>query len=172
MQTSDQWWDSIKTDKSKINEWLQRQYAGEKFAADRINELVETTPEKHKATMREIARQEYQHAEWINEYLVSNNIEQLDHDTVQRYWKETCPDMHAVDFQTLTAIATHAETMRLERISVIANDDSSDLQTIFKNILVDEVWHAKAFNAMTTVDHLDQTRYNHDKGMNALGLTI
>ena len=77
------------------------------------------------------------------------------------------------DIATGTAVAAHAEGMRLERIRVIADDESApvDIRDTFTKILKDEVWHEKAFTNLSTPDALGATMGDYKLGREALGLT-
>lgn len=174
MKTSKQWWDEVKASPEAINEWLQKQYTGEVTAADRIVRLGEQFDANPKAQkiLATIAAQEAQHAEWIRALLVVRGINPEVGNAEKRYWAKTLPGI--VDFETGAAVAAHAEKMRLERIQVICDDEDApwDIRYTFKKILKDELWHEKAFRALSTDDALEKTLHGHEEGRESLGLVI
>lgn len=175
MKTSKQWWEEIKADNTKLENWLQRQWRGEVTAAYRILRLasyVDQNSREYKI-LDKIADQERQHARWIEEILESRGIEVLVDDiknAEQRYWAQTLPSIK--DFVTGTAVAAHAEKMRLERITEIANDETApeDIRSVFKKILVDEVWHESAFRNLSTPEAMAAMSGSHELGKQSLGL--
>ena len=176
MKTSKQWWDEIKSSEIKTAAWLRKQWRGEVTAAQRINKLAEqhATNNRERSVLAQIAGQEETHASWIKTLLSNRNIEVDDTDIVEaeeRYWAKTLPGIK--DFATGTAVAAHAEGMRLERIRVIADDESApvDIRDTFTKILKDEVWHEKAFTNLSTPDALGATMGDYKLGREALGLT-
>jgi len=173
MKTSAQWWAECKADPAKFNRWLQRQYTGEVTAAGRIRDLATKfgVEGRNARIIEVIAQQEEQHASWIRELLEARGIKVEVQAAEDRYWAETLPGI--TDFITGTAVAAHAEGMRLERIKVIADDEDApaDVRYFFQKILRDETFHENAFLNMTTPEALDATRGNHELGEKALGLT-
>jgi rubrerythrin len=176
-QTPQAWWNATKNNEAKFGDWLVKQYRGEVTAAVRIVQLGEkfdVTPTS-KRILNMIAEQERTHAEWIKALLVSRGIEVPvveQEQAEQRYWAATLPGIES--FATGTAVAAHAEEMRLARIRVIADDESApaDVRSTFKRILKDEEWHASAFKALSTDTALAATLNAHEAGMEALGLSI
>jgi rubrerythrin len=177
MKTSQQWWDEVKSDEMKTKAWLRRQWRGEVTASFRIQRLAkqftDEESQEHKI-LNAIAHQEEQHASWIKELLDARGIEVDGTDIASaenRYWAETLPGIK--DFTTGTAVAAHAEGMRLDRIRVIANDKQApeDIRDAFTKILKDEVWHEAAFTKLSTPEAMEETRHNHRAGLEALGLT-
>lgn len=166
---SKQWWEAVKQDTNKLNNWLKKQYFGENQAYIRITELSERFDNK---TLKVIADQEKQHSEWIRDYCLSKNIDISNIQHEERYWKEVNMDFESLE--EAAAVGAHAEKMRLERIEVIANDPSfcPDLSDIFKNILKDEIFHERAFKDMTTEELYELNRHNHEKGAEKIGLTV
>jgi len=77
-------------------------------------------------------------------------------------------------FEEIAGAGHHAETMRLLRITELANDQEidADIREVFSNILPDEEFHAKAFAAMSTEDAIEATRELHNIGLEMLGLEI
>lgn len=173
MKTSQEWWKEVKNDPIKLQYWLQKQYIGEVTAADRIRQFRDDhAPIKHHKVLNIIANQESQHAEWIKELLINRGIEAMLSDPNQRYWKETLPGIE--DFETGSAVASHAERMRLERIRVIANDVTGpfDIVQTFLKILPDEEFHEKAFAYMSSPEAMQATLKNHEAGAISLGLVV
>lgn len=173
MKTSAQWWAECKADPEKFNRWLQRQYTGEVTAAKRINQVFAKHPPQNDRwwpVIQEIAAQEQAHAEWIAILLRNRGIEPKIEESDKRYWLETLPGID--DFFTASAVAAHAEAMRLERIKVIAEDPDApeDVRNTFDRILRDELFHERAFRTMTSPEAYEATRDNHELGREALGL--
>ncbi len=174
-KTSQEWYDGIKNDPTKINDWLINQYHGEVTAAERIRELIlcYTPPGNHTkwAELVElIATQEEQHAEWIAELLANRGLEAKKLIKDERYWDNTINQI--TDWDTGCAVAAHAEEMRLQRIRVICADSATakDIKEVFDKILVQEEFHAKAFKEFTTDDAMQRTLEGHLAGLNQLGL--
>lgn len=176
MKTSQEWWNDIKTSDIKIAAWLRKQWRGEVTASYRIKKLSSqyATTEKECNILLTIAVQEETHASWIKDLLDNRNIEVNDSSIVEaeeRYWAKTLPGIK--DFATGTAVAAHAEGMRLERIRVIARDETApaDIRETFVKILKDEVWHEKAFTQLSTTKALNSTLGDYKLGREALGLS-
>ena len=174
MQTAASWWESVKSDENKINEWLIKQYRGEVTAAERIVKFSEqyAKTDYQANILHVIAGQEKQHAEWIYGLLESRGIEPVVENAEKRYWAKTLPSIES--FETGAAVAAHAEGMRLARIRVIASDEDapSDIRRVFENILKDEEWHEKAFTKLSSSEALEATKENHEAGVVALGLVL
>ena len=176
MKTSTQWWSEVKSNDSKMADWLKKQYRGEVTASYRIRKLSEQYVDKEskEATiLAKIAEQEETHAQWVKELLDSRNIAVDATDIEQaesRYWAKTLPGI--TSFETGTAVAAHAEGMRLERIRAIANDDQSpeDIRDVFTKILKDEIWHESAFTHLSKAEALKATEGDDKLGREALGL--
>lgn len=169
-QTSVQWWNKTKKDGRKLVDWLQNQYHGEVTAADRIEQYCTSqAPEEWKEMLKTIAMQERMHAVWVGDLLKRRGHEPAVLVKDERYWNVT---LEISDFESATAVAAHAEKMRLERIEVIANDlkGPGDVRNVFKRILRDERFHAKAFEKMAGPVAMDKTRAAHELGLEALGL--
>lgn len=172
MKTSAQWWEETKSSPAKLVEWLHKQYTGEVTAAARINLMgmrfnVST---KAKSILAAIADQETQHAAWIGELLTARGETPSIGESENRYWKDTLPGI--TDFEHGSAVAAHAEKMRLQRIEVISNDPQApeDIRLAFTKILKDELWHEKAFRSLSTPSALQATLANHEAGAATLGL--
>lgn len=174
MQTAASWWESVKSDEAKINEWLIKQYRGEITAVERIMQfgLQYAETEHQSKVLHAIAAQEKQHAQWIRELLETRNIEPVVENAEKRYWANTLPGIES--FETGAAVAAHAEGMRLARIRVISSDEDapSDIREVFKKILKDEEWHEQAFTQLSSPEALEATKSNHEAGLEALGLVL
>lgn len=175
MKTSQQWWDEVKVDQSKLIDWLKDQYHGEVTAAGRIqtlflDDLIKLTPEQTNTILR-IAKEEFTHARWVKKLLANRGITAEVLIKEERYWNKVLPAGKA-SVEELAAIAHLAETMRLERIQVIAEDKTAphDIRKVFKKILPMEFNHAKWFAEMTNENSVIAAKVNHIEGMNALGL--
>jgi hypothetical protein len=177
MKTSQQWWDEVKVDQAKLIDWLKDQFHGEMMAAIRVQRLFLDGPVKlptdQRAIILRISREEMLHARWIKKLLTNRGIAAEILIKEERYWNKVLPADES-DAQELAAIAHLAETMRLERIQVIAEDKTAphDIRKVFKKILPMELNHAKWFAEMTTEACVDAARDNHNLGLNALGLVI
>lgn len=119
------------------------------------------------------------HAQWMYEIarLYMPEVQHIPESG--RYWDEVeaTESMDEDNLQYACAIAAHAETMRLERITCIATDDAFGsanplLQKYFKQILKDESFHAKAFARLAGEEAMERAKANHHRGMEALGLVI
>ena len=172
MTDSKTWWDSVKVDKTKVNQWLVKQYRGEVTAAGRIETLRDNYPttDKQYKTLTIIAGQERQHANWVLALLEARGITPDVAHAEDRYWKKTLPGIK--DFATGTAVAAHAEKMRLSRIKVISEETAApkDIVDVFNKILHDEIFHEKAFRSMSNWWALENTKHNQKLGEEVLGL--
>lgn len=165
MKTSQEWWDETKADEEKLNLWLQRQCYGEEHAYNRIIALAE---QFGNPTLHKIALDEFAHFHWIKRYLTDHNIPLLmEHN--ERYWKEI--NLQFENVNQIGAVGYHAEAMRLERIKVIAADETMpELAALFTRIMHDEEFHVTAFKALTTEEEIEIAKIDHEQGMIALGL--
>lgn len=173
MKTSAQWWAETKADPEKLIDWLKRQYTGERTAVVRLEKLLADYPPenpKYLAVVRTIIAQEAQHADWVGELLIARGVELEVGESENRYWAETLEGIDS--FDTGSAVAAHAEAMRLERIGVIANDEDApaDIREVFRKILPDEKFHTNAFQFMASEEALEATAGSHQLGLKALGL--
>lgn len=173
---SNEWWSNVKANETTLHSWLKDQVHGERLAAKRLAEWHNAFngPAFYKRGLDTIAKQEAQHAEWIAELLATRGIADEPRDKDDRYWKETLPEEFlAMPEQELAAIGAHAEGMRLERIRVIAEDNTApaDIRSVFVKILVDELFHEKFFRKMAGAEAMAKAKDNHDAGRKALGLT-
>jgi len=165
-KTSQQWWNETVADLSKLEGWLQRQCYGELKAHERI--LALSKKFNNNFILEKIAGDELKHHLWLKEYLISNGIPLLsEHE--ERYWKEINMDFKTIE--EMAAVGHHAEMMRLERIRVIAQDESLPfLSNMFKYILLDEEFHAEAFKKLSNEQQIELAKVDHAQGMLALGL--
>lgn len=172
MKNSKVWWNEVKTDSVKFNDWLIKQYRGEVTAASRIESFAEkyATSSRDKKILKVIAGQEKTHANWVLDLLKSRNIKPDIEHAEDRYWKETLPEIES--FETGAAVGAHAEAMRLDRIKAICEDELApvDVRSVFKKILRDELFHERAFRNMAGVEAMLATENAHNKGKELLGL--
>jgi rubrerythrin len=172
MKTSLTWWNEVKASPSLLKDWLVKQYRGEVTAADRIRTLADNyaTTGLQRKTLEVIASQEETHASWVLGLLNARGIMPCSENAEDRYWAATLPGIE--DFETGSAVAAHAEKMRLERIQVICEDQEApeDIRSVFSRILKDELFHERAFRQMSTPAALAKTQDNHELGRTALGL--
>lgn len=175
MKTTAQWWEDVSTSPSKLEDWLKDQYYGEQTAAVRIRGLLDAYPEitaKQRAIINRIADDEEQHAIWVKGLLNTRGIPVIEfhRDKAERYWSKVLSD-EPLTFSQICAIGHHAEVMRLDRINLLAADKRfTDIAEVFGKILPDELFHAKAFCAMSTTADIEAARGRHNDGLNALGL--
>lgn len=185
MHTSLEWWNKTKASKNALNSWLIRQYRGEVTAASRIIRLGEkfsdTIPSGYQSVLDTIAKEEARHAGWIKDLISGHSLDLRRSMNIaaaelnkaeERYWKDALSGIDT--FEKGSAIAAHAEAMRLERIRTIAEDEDCDrdINEVFNLILLDEEFHERSFRAMTTDSAMSETLSNHQAGMQALGLEI
>jgi rubrerythrin len=174
MKTTKQWLTEVKADPAKLTQWLERQYIGEALAADRIKTLANSqNGTRFSKVLDRIAADEFKHASWVAKLLVDRGIK-IPTPTMEdtRYWEPILDNLHT--FEEITGAGHHAETMRLLRITELANDTEidADIREVFKQILPDEAFHAKAFAAMSTETAIESTRELHNMGLEVLGLEI
>lgn len=175
--TSAEWWEGVKSDPEHLAQWLRRQYVGELAAVNLLSELLirfgSQASDREWITVHKVMCQEAQHGRWIKGLMDSRGIApESDATTDRRYWAEVLP--HVNSFAEGCAAGFHAESMRLQRIRAIANDEQVptelvDIQHVFRNILPDEEWHETAFDEMR--NGLTLTRY-HEAGLEALNLVM
>jgi rubrerythrin len=121
--------------------------------------------------LRGILVDEVKHSCWIGELLEARGIKPEILIKDERYWKETLPTMEGQSFEHLCAVGHLAESMRLDRIALLAKDERyKDVAKVFTRILPDEEFHTKLFAALSTPEAIVGAKENHDKGLNALGL--
>lgn len=172
MQTTEQWWNRVSNSEEEMVNWLKDQYHGEVTAEKRIRDLIEQYNLRHEKAViiGKIADDEKQHAEWVKGLLEVRGIPAEVLVKEERYWNKVLPKGD-VSFEEICAIGHLAETMRLDRIRLLAKDERfQDIAEVFERILPDEVFHAKAFGWLSTPEHIERARENHESGMNAIGL--
>lgn len=166
------WWTNTKKSNARITSWLQKQFIGEARAAGRLKGYLDKfNPEpKVRKVVEKIAGQEGKHADWIQDLLDARAaVPNLRHE--DRYWKHTLNDINS--FDDLCGIAWAAENMRLARIRTIVEDKDAptDIRNTFKKILKDEIFHEKAFKALSSEVSKRKALVNHVKGLKAIGLS-
>ncbi len=173
MRTSAEWWEATKADPKRFTDWLQDQYHGEITAVSRIGKFRGTfteTGSDEDTILRIIQGQEYTHALWIKDLLVSRGIAPRVLMKTERYWDQTVGGIDSLE--TGAGVAAHAELMRLERIRTIVEDTEApkDVREVFERILPQEEFHAKAFTKMAGEAGMVATAAAHKNGLLALGL--
>ena len=174
LRDSRAWWAALKLDPPAFTAWLLDQYRGEATAAGRIEMLRDAfaTPGTRAHTLLGvIAGQERRHAVWVGDLLTTRGIAPQVAPKRERYWKPTLEVIR--DLETGCAVGAHSERMRLERIEVIAADPEApaDVRDVFRRILPEERFHARAFAELAGAEALAATRDAHELGRLALGLT-
>ena len=175
-RTTAQWWEEVSNDPEKMIDWLKKQYHGERTAADRIQDMILNIPGNAKDAWRRrvlngIVVDEIKHAIWVEDLLKSRGIAPAILEKEERYWNETLPAAEGKSFEYMCAGGHLAETMRLDRIKLLAEDSRfSDIAEVFQKILPDEEFHAKLFAVLSTPEDIEEARKYHNEGMNALGL--
>jgi len=175
MRTSTEWWAETKADPEKIINWLKNQYHGEAVASERIRKFILPTMDgKYQFMVERIADDEEKHASWVGELLATRGITPAILQKEERYWKEVITEDFTSDGNYAAAVAAHAEEMRLERITVIMNDEEApaDIKKCFTNIYKDELFHAKGFKLIAGDTYYNQASAQHAKGLEALGLIV
>lgn len=172
-RTTREWWKDVSNDPEKMVEWLKKQYHGEVTAEARIRSMIDKYGLKGKEAyiIRRIADDERKHAEWVKQILHKRGIPAEILDKEERYWNETLPAAEDKSFSYMCAVGYLAESMRLDRIKLLASDKRfADIAVTFNMILADERYHAYAFKTMTTPEDIEQATPYHNSGLNALGL--
>lgn len=172
LRTTDQWWTDVSSDPVKMIRWLKSQYYGESTAVDRVLSLIEiyNVTGKNKLLLEKIAADERNHAMWVKGLLLNRGIDDVLLKRDERYWDAAMEELPET-FELACAIGYHAETMRLDRIQLLAEDERfEDIAAVFTKILKDELFHAQALKTLTTPDAIAATYSKHIAGKNALGL--
>lgn len=177
LETTQQWWDRVSNSDDEMVKWLKAQYHGEVTAAERISGCLITYDEVTLGSLEEtiivsIVSDELQHAKWVRKLLTARGITAEVLQKEERYWNEVLPKTLEVNtFSYFCAVGHLAETMRLDRISLLASDDRfEDIAKVMSDIYPDEVFHARAFKEMSTKADIAKAREFHNIGMNAIGL--
>lgn len=174
MKTTQAWWDEVSNSQEKMDNWLKDQYHGEVTAEKRIRELATkyALTNSQVKLIHKVADDEKMHAEWVKELLIARGISAEVLVKEERYWDKVLPTQD-VSFEYMCAIGHLAETMRLERIQLLAADTRFiDIAKVFSKILGDEIFHSKAFKVMSTPEDIELARKCHKDGLNAIGLVI
>jgi rubrerythrin len=169
-RTSREWWSVVKATPGAMIAWLEKQYHGEIGAAERIERHCRGGDPRWNETLLRIAADERRHAEWVGDLLRARGVEPVRREGPERYWERTLGQIRS--FENAAAVAHHAETMRLERIRVIAGDPDAptDVRDVFARILPDEDFHARAFAAMSTPAAIERARPAHLSAQASIGL--
>lgn len=176
MASTAEWLDRVLANEQELYHWLTRQYVGEVTAARRISNILDQypdLPESIRKCINKIVQDEIAHAEWVKGLLETRNIPLPSMDGAEeRYWKPVLNEVH--NFETVAAAGHHAESMRLVRITALANDERvpHDIRSVFARILPDEQFHAVAFGRMSTPEAIAEMAPHHQAGLEMLGLEI
>lgn len=173
--TPAQWWEKTKADEGLIINWLKNQYHGEAIAAERIRQYILPHFEgKYGFLVERIAEDEDKHASWVGELLKNRGVTPEILKKEERYWRQVMTEEFKEDGNYAAAVAAHAEEMRLERITVIMNDESApvDIRNTFTQIYRDELFHAKGFKLIAGDEYYNKASENHARGVEALGLIL
>jgi len=177
MTTTQEWLNKVTNSKDELNHWLTRQYIGEVTAAHRIEGLQEheEVDGKQRYLLGKIAMDESQHASWIKQLLINRGLELPEvtlQDAEKRYWKPVFDNAWGAD--DCFAAGAHAEEMRLHRIkAIVASEEiDEDIRKVFRAILPDEEWHAKAFKHLASEEALVKMKPHHEAGLKLLGLEV
>jgi len=174
MKTTKEWWDKVSKSEDEMVNWLRDQYHGEITAAKRItdsktNYNISKLEEK---LIDSIAKDEYRHAKLVKQLLINRNIKPEILTKEERYWNKVLPNvLEENTFTYFCAVGHLAETMRLDRIQLLASDKRfKDIAEVFMSIYPDELLHARAFKEMSTDEDIEKAKKFHNIGMNAIGL--
>lgn len=174
MQTTEQWWAEVKRSPEKMVEWLKAQYHGEAAAEDRIRQAIArfNLIGLEATLISSVADDEAKHKIWVAKLLHDRGIPVEILKKEERYWNEVLPkDMEEDTFEYFCAIGHLAETMRLDRISLLASDEQfSDIADVMLRIYPDEVFHARVFKEMSTPKSIEKAIKYHNLGKNVIGL--
>jgi rubrerythrin len=174
MKTSEQWWDEVKASPEKFNNWLKLQYHGEATAEKRIRSAIEkfSLTGFEARCIESVADDEKRHAVWVAKLLKDRGIEPEVLEREERYWNEVLPEVYEKNtFTYFCAVGSLAETMRLERIMILASEpEYADIADVFKKIYSDEIFHARIFKELSTKEDIAHAEQFHNMGMNAIGL--
>lgn len=173
LRTTDAWWLEVSSCPTRMIAWLKSQYYGESTAVDRVLFLISHYNVKgtNKMLLEKISSDERNHAMWVKGLLLNRGIDEVLLEREERYWAAALVDGLPETFELAAAIGHHAEVMRLDRIQLLAADERfEDIAAVFKKILKDELFHAKALGLMSTPEAIEATRHMHIAGANALGL--
>ena len=173
-ETTKQWWARVSSSEEEMIKWLKAQYHGEATAESRIRASIEKyslTGVKAKL-INSIADDEAKHTKWIAKLLLKRGITPEILQKEERYWNEVLPkELEQNNFRYFAAVGHLAETMRLDRITLLASDDRfKDIARVMSKIYPDELFHARAFKELSNKNKIKQAKKYHTAGMNAIGL--
>lgn len=173
-ETTQEWWDRVSGNPEEMINWLKAQYHGEATAKDRIFSAIETynLTGLEAKIIKSIAADEAVHTMWVKKLLLDRGITAEILQKEERYWNEVLPKVLEEDtFSYFCAVGHLAETMRLDRITLLAADTRfADIAEVFLNIYPDELFHARVFREMSTSEDIEKAIEFHNLGMNAIGL--
>jgi rubrerythrin len=169
METTQEWWNRVSNSDEEMVKWLKAQYHGEATAEARIREAISRfnlTGLKAKI-ITSIADDESKHTKWVAKLLLSRGITPEILKKEERYWNETLPkELEENSFKYFCAVGHLAETMRLDRISLLAADTRfTDIAEVMTMIYPDELFHARAFREMSNKKTIKEARVYHNMGM-------
>lgn len=174
LETTKEWWNRVSNSETEMVKWLKAQYHGEATAEQRIRQSIE----KYNLTGLEanlitsIADDEAKHTKWVKTLLITRGITPETLQKEERYWNEVLPStLENPSFQYFCAVGHLTETMRLDRISLLAADKRfTDIADVMANIYPDEALHVRIFKELSTPDAIEEAKKYHHLGMNAIGL--
>lgn len=173
-ETTKQWWKRVSSSEEEMVKWLKAQYHGEATAEKRIREAISRfnlSGVKAKI-IKSIADDEAKHTVWVKKLLVDRGITPEILKKEERYWNEVLPaELEENKFKYFCAVGHLAETMRLDRISLLASDERfKDIAEVMQKIYPDELFHARAFGVLSNKKQVAKAKKYHNLGMNAIGL--
>jgi rubrerythrin len=173
-KSTKEWWDKVSNSPEEMTNWLKNQYHGEVTAEARIRDSIKVFGLKglKAKIINSIADDEAKHASWVADLLVARGIQPKVLVKKERYWDSVLPkDLKVVSFKYFAAVGHLAETMRLERIQLLASDPRfEDIAKVMSKIYPDELFHARAFKELSSKKQITQARKYHNIGMNSIGL--
>lgn len=176
LETTQQWWDRVSNSDEEMINWLKAQYHGEATAEIRIRQSIQDynldLASLEAKIIKSITDDEAKHTLWVKKLLTSRGITPKILEKEERYWNEVLPKtLEENTFSYFCAVGHLAETMRLDRISLLASDNRfADIAKVMSDIYPDEVFHARAFKEMSTSENIKKAKEFHNLGMNAIGL--
>lgn len=173
-ETTQQWWDRVSNSEEQMINWLKDQYHGEVTAMQRIYNSIENynLTGLERKIIESISIDEAMHSKWVKKLLIDRGIEAEILQKEERYWNETLPQvLEENTFTYFCAVGHLAETMRLDRISLLSQDERfQDIAKVFQDIYPDELFHARVFKEMSAPEDIKRAEKFHNIGMNAIGL--
>jgi len=174
VETTKQWWERVSNNEEEMKNWLKAQYHGEATAEARIREAIsrfDLTGLEEKV-ITSIADDKAKHTKWVAKLLLDRGITPEILQKEERYWNEVLPkELEEDSFPYFCAVGYLAETMRLDRISLLSSDTRfTDIAEVMAKIYPDEIFHARAFKEMSNPSAINQAKQYHRLGMNAIGL--